>query len=167
MDTTTLAIMVAIIPAAAIIVSQAVQQIIGIVRSKSDHAHELRRDQLARDYKFHLQEYCERSEACQSLMLAIFHVSLRASTRQSTAEFWPQLDLAQKILNIDERAAKVRQKVGALPVNQLYANPNDPDVIQAWNAATAALSAEVFDYLRVLREGLIPTAEKYTTVRQS
>jgi len=76
----------AIITAAAVIISMAVQQLIGIVRGASEHKHELRRDRSAKYYEFCLQEYRERSEACQAFLLAVHHMWVMAGARKRALE---------------------------------------------------------------------------------
>jgi hypothetical protein len=194
LDAQTAVILGALISGVALLASQAITQITGIVRSRSNHAHELRRDRQAKYYDFRLQEYRDRREACESLLAATNQQSILASTWKTgrealalprTAEslaaaaaeaqlFTDSRNLGAKYadhalqrLGVDERAAGVLDAYYSLPFRRLVETPDDKDVKRDWREAREALRRAIFAYLHMLEEQLRADDTSESPSRQS
>jgi hypothetical protein len=153
---------------------------LGNARAKADHAHELRRDQLAKYFEFRLQEYRERSQACQTLVQGVNNLRIYTLSRQrheakkssdsqsptgvtiDTDEIKSiritaraQVQEALKMLAIDARATNVLAAYRALPVGDLRRAPRDKATREAWNQAEQTVQQTVSEYLRTLERDLI------------
>jgi hypothetical protein len=181
-DAQTAVIVGAAISGIALLAAQAITQITGIVRSRDDHAHDLRREQFTKYYELRLQEYRERREACEALLASTHHFATAASARQSAFEamnlprtpenlgaasaeaemFKSTEDLASKyadqglrLLRADEDAGQVVKAYQSLPAGRLLDSPKDKGVQQVWRGGVEELQQTIFDYLRMLRERLV------------